>query len=383
MVKTSYPKEIQIFFEEVKEKIRDSLNPDFILIAGSFGKESWLYSGEKLISDFEFVFVCEKRWSLKKKKQLLKSLNIDYVYDISLKGYLKDNIKQKVISNYSSKNPGYISLDYFDTFNNPRFLYIKKDEILDIKCTVDEIPIWEAWRLYVNRMGDVLNLMCSSNSDQQNINYYWLKIFESTADSYCIVNRIYQKNISERLDIFNKELIESDEDLSEKCKTSFPIIQKAIKARNEHNLLLFDINVNKNDCIIIINSWMEYFEKKLAKQEQMLIFDRKDFFSSYLVNRTLQKKYLGFNYRYNILVSNLIRLIFHPYLLNLNFKWYNLNLSWRHIILLNVSSLFYEQNLKMENYRESKNIMSKLVSKKSINDNDRIQIILNYWKILR
>ena len=87
MEKGLYPKEIQVFFNEVILKIRSVLDPDFIILAGSFGKESWLYSDGILLSDFEFVFVCEKRWSLKKKKLLLKKLNIDYPYDINLKGY--------------------------------------------------------------------------------------------------------------------------------------------------------------------------------------------------------------------------------------------------------------------------------------------------------
>ena len=60
METTSYPKEIQLFFDEIVVKINKVLDADFILIAGSFGKESWLYFNNELISDFEFVFVCNK-----------------------------------------------------------------------------------------------------------------------------------------------------------------------------------------------------------------------------------------------------------------------------------------------------------------------------------
>ena len=116
MVKTSYPKEIQLFFNKLIEDVKEVLDPDYILIAGSFGKESWLFFEDELLSDFEIVFVCKKRWSLTKKKLLVKALNKEYPYDISLKGHRLHKVHKKVISNYSSRNPGYVDLNFFDTF---------------------------------------------------------------------------------------------------------------------------------------------------------------------------------------------------------------------------------------------------------------------------
>ena len=132
MVKTSYPKEIEIFFSEIILRVKEVLDPDLILIAGSFGKESWLYFEDKLLSDFEFVFVCKKRWSLTKKKLLVKALNKEYPYDISLKGHKLQKLQNKVISNYSSKNPGYVDLNFFDTFSNPNILYSKYGNMVEI-----------------------------------------------------------------------------------------------------------------------------------------------------------------------------------------------------------------------------------------------------------
>ena len=385
METTSYPKEIQVFFDEIVVKINEVLDADFILIAGSFGKESWLYLNNELISDFEFVFVCSKLWSLKKKSQLLKKLNSEYPYEINLKGFLSKKVENKVISNYALKNPGYLSLDFFDTFSNPIFLYNKNDDILDIDCEAYEIPVWEAWRLYVNRMADLLKIDCSKNSDSKIVDYYWLKIFESTAGAYCIVNEIYHKNISKRLAIFNKELIEQDEELNETCKNSFPIIKQALLARDEHDLIFFKNSLSVNERKKIIISWMDYFERKLSFQENLRI-ESDDFGNRYLKNKLLQKKYLGFNYKFNIIVSNLIRFINNPKLLNLKFKFYNNKFSWRHIVLLCISSTFKEQYLGIQNFPKSKKIITKIVSKKSLdnlNNENFINTVLYYWKILR
>lgn len=386
MEKGLYPKEIQVFFNEVILKIRSVLDPDFIILAGSFGKESWLYSDGILLSDFEFVFVCEKRWSLKKKKLLLKKLNIDYPYDINLKGYLKQNINKKIISNYSFKNPGYISLDFFDTFNDPKFIFTKNDMVLDIDCLVEEIPIWEAWRLYVNRMGDLLRLGSVVNNDRNNIDYIYLKVLESTADSYCIINGIYEKNISKRIDLFNQELVDNDQELSQNCKESFPFIQKALIARRDHDLSGFNDHLSAEELKIIVNSWMDYFEEKLTDQEGIGAHSRKDFYNNYLSTNGLQNKYLGFNYKFNKLASNGIRFIYHPFLVNTNFKWYSNNSSWRHVILLSVSSTFRFENNNDENQETTKSLMSHIIKKKHmshLSNKEVVKLVLEYWKILR
>ena len=380
-----FPKEIQLFFNEIVVKINEVLDADFILIAGSFGKESWLYFNNELISDFEFVFVCKKPWSLKKKSQLLKKLNSEYPYEINLKGFLLKKVKNKVISNYSLKNPGYLSLDFFDTFSNPIFLYKKDDEIIDIDCKAGEIPGWEAWRLYVNRMADLLKIDCSKNPEKKIVDYYWLKIFESTAGAYCIINKIYHKNISKRLEVFNQELIEQDKELNETCKNSFLVIKQALIARYEHDLIFFKNSLSVDERKKIIISWMDYFERKISFQENLQI-ENVDFGNRYLKNTLLQKKYLGFNYKFNIKVSNLIRIIYNPKLLNLKFKFYDNKYSWRHIVLLCISSTFKEQHLGIQNFPKTKKIITKIVTKKSIynlNNENFINAILYYWKILR
>jgi len=386
MERTSFPKEIQLFFNEVIADIKISLNPDFIIVSGSFGKESWLYANNKLISDFELVFICQKRWSLKKKKLLLKRLNEKYPYEISLKGHLKKNVEKKIVSNYSINNQGYLSLDFFDTFYDPKVLYAKGFKNFNLSCSSIEIPSWEAWRLYVNRMGDLLELEINQNLSKQTINYYWLKIFESTADAYCIINNCYSKNIAERLEIFNKELIERDSDLTKYCKNSFPLIQKALYARFNHNLLLFETKIGFKELKLIINYWMIYFEKKLGIQEGIPYFNKNDFYNRYL-NSSLQEKYFGYNYKYNILISNMLSLLSNPNLINKKFNYLNHSVSWRHIILIVICYSFYIENFKTTNNTSFlKEVLSKIISKQEIerlSKTEELALVLDYWKILR
>jgi hypothetical protein len=384
METTSYPKEIRLFFNEIVDKIRDVLDPEYILLAGSFGKESWLYFNDELISDFELVFVCKKTWSLKRKTQLLKQLNNNYPYEISLKGFLLDKIKNRVISNYAFKNPGYISLDFFDAFSDPVFLYKKNDISFIVDLDVAEIPVWEAWRLYVNRMGDILKLKCYAEVDKKTQDYYWLKIFESTAGAYCLINKIYNKNIVKRLEMFTQEHVLTNNELDENCKNSFPIIQQALLARSKHDLLLFNLELSEEESMVVVNSWMSYFEKKLAQAEQLLPINTKDDFQKkYLKNKILQVKYLGFNYFFNKALSNSIRLLYNPKLLNFNFKFYNHRYSWRHLILLSISSAFEEISLGRDSFPETKKVLNNIVKNKQMDTQDFMLSLLKYWRILR
>jgi len=386
MVEISYPKNIQIFFNEVVHLIKENLSPDYILLAGSFAKESWLYNGEKLISDFEIVFVCSKKWSVSRKEQLIEELNKKYSFKIELKGYLRHKIERKILSNYALQNPGYINLNFFDTFNEPKYLYGKTDLLLNISTSVDELPVWEAWRLYANRMGDLLSLLAKDEVPNYLEKYYWLKIFESTADAYFIIHKIYNKNILKRLEIFHKKLLDNDIELSDICKKSFPIIQKALQTRKEHDLSIFNIEQPLSERKLIIISWMEYFEKKMGKQENILFENKIDFNSKYIENRSLQKRHIDLTNDFNIFLTNALKLTRNINLLGSLVNFSIFKYSWRHIILLSISSTFYEQTIENHDFLESKKIFGKIINRKKIdvlNNLEFIQSLISYWKIIR
>ncbi|MHA1753376.1 MAG: hypothetical protein ACTSYZ_13515 [Candidatus Helarchaeota archaeon] len=386
MAKILFPYNIQKFFNEIVEEIKISLEPEYILIAGSFGKGSWIYYNNKLLSDFEFVFIRKNRWSIKKKKDLLIKLNSKYPYDIHLKGYLIDKITEKVISNYSSRYLGYVSLDFFDTFFDPVILYSNTNTPLKINFDIEEIPTWEAWRLLVNRIGDLLNLKLIKNKrDNINDRYSWLKMFESIGDSYLIIKRLYHPNIKEKLFAFNN-IIENDKsNLIEECKRSFSLVQKAFIIRQNHNLDSFNFNDLATNKEEIIYGCLNYFEQILYKSEDIKK-NNSEFWENYLESFKIEYKYLETNGKLAIILSNLIRLIKHRELVNFYFKFYNFRNSWRHIVLLAISTMFKDMIGKCEGFKHTKMVLTKIVRTKKLNslsDDDLILFTLELWEKLR
>ena len=384
MDKIYYSNEIQSFFEEIVVELRRVLDPEYILIAGSFGKGSWIFDQEVLLSDFEFEFVCKSQWSRQKKTNLLRDLNQKFNFEIDLKGHLLPNVEKKILSNFGKKNQGYVNLNFFDTFSAPQVLYAKNKKSLVIPIDNCEIPVWEAWRLYVNRIGEILEKIVNQNKNQHPENYYWIKVFESIADAYLIIHQIYRKNISERILLFNKELLIKDKDLSDNCRNSYHFIRMALNARKMHDISNLNIEISFDERVRIIQFWLKYFEKKLSDQEEILPSKNDDFYEYYLKNVSLHKKYLEFTDNFAIISSNLIRLVKNPKLINSRFKFYNLKKSWKHLILLAVSS--YLNEYQDNNYMRTKNILINIISRKEINlltNQELLSKLIFYWKNLR
>ena len=132
MEKTFFPSSLQPIFDDIVYQTKKSLDVDFILLAGSFSKCSWLFDKDALMSDIEIVFISNSKWSNQKKKKLVSELNNRHSYKIELKGFLRSRVEKKVITNYSISNPGYISLNFFDVFHNPNYLYKKSNDKLNI-----------------------------------------------------------------------------------------------------------------------------------------------------------------------------------------------------------------------------------------------------------
>lgn len=388
MGKIFYPTDIREVFYNVVDRIKEELHPEFILISGSFGKDSWLYAGEKLLSDFEFVFINEKKWSLKNKKKLLSKLNSKFPYDISLKGYLLKNIQNKVISNYSFKNPGYLTLDFFDTFKDPQILYSKNPDSSALPIISNkEVPVWEAWRLLVNRLGDLLFLTVNNREhNAEESNYYWLKAFESSADSYLLIHNVYSPNIHEKISSFSQSLLNNDKALNSICRGSYDLLLNAFIAREKHDISFFNIShIQNEERIKIVNNWMLYIQEKMISLEG-IISNGENYYENYLLNNELQNKYLETNLRHNVMFSNLIRIIYHPKLLISGINYFDINKSWRHIILLTIASTFNEYSRNELNFPQSKKIFKLLKIGKSVDNlygKGFITEVLRCWKLLR
>ncbi|MCB0459705.1 MAG: hypothetical protein KDC74_06800 [Flavobacteriaceae bacterium] len=386
MAEILYPDSILSVIQKMTSKIKEDLDPDYILLSGSFGKGSWLYLNDNLLSDFEFVFVCKKRWSLSKKKRLLNQLNETYPFEISLKGYLHSKILKKIISNYSFKNPGYVNLDFYDTFSKPNIIYSKYREDLNINLKPIDIPVWEAWRLFVNRLGNILSINIDQGQPKYLEKYYWLKIFEAIADSYLIIRNEYTKDVNSRYKIFQYKLLANDATLSSKCLDSFHSIKSALKARKEHDMNLFDQSISKPKMLAIVNSWTTYLECKLEVAEHFED-SNKTFIEKYNKNKSIQGNYLEVTGNFSKIVSNGLRLFKNRNnLINNKFKFYMFNYSWRHMVLLSVYTYFIEMNHSEKEYMLTKKVFSTIVNGRevfSFNENDLLINILKYWKTLR
>lgn len=176
-------------------------------------------------------------------------------------------------------------------------------------------------------------------------------------------------------------MLNNDRELNISCRCSFEILRNALIAREKHDMLFFSNShltlYEKNE---IINNWMLYIQKKMFESENINSYE------DYISNKKLQNKYLETNFRSNIILSNLIRLINHPVLLKDNLKFFTINYGWRHIILITVSTTFDEYTKGSLDFIESKAILGILKSKRSFSNlyGDAFIIeIFKYWRILR
>ncbi len=387
MAPTYYPKSIQTIISDVVERLKKTIDPEYIIMAGSIGKGSWIYAGEKLLSDFEFVFVSKKKWSITQKKQLQKDLQKKHGQEISLKGFLLKKVQKKVLSNYSFGNPGYISLSFFDTFSNPVILYQKTKGKLNLPSVdVHEIPVWEAWKLYVNRLGELMEAGSHTKNDRPTDLYKWLKVFESAGDACLIINRSYVSNIQGRMNLIRETSVPTNGETNLGLDKSFSLFAQALRARANHNLSQFSTDYNLDELNKMALGWLLYFQRVLSKEEKISARSDKDFYASYLSDKKLKNNYLDISGVCNKHISNAIKIMYHPRLFFSGFKFYAFHHSWRHIILLAVSAWYYEFNTGFKQDGITNRVVEKILSRNYLN-NEMETISLNHlikhWKILR
>ena len=72
---TRYPEIAISAIFEARDNLIRLVDPECILLGGSFGKASWLMDEEgSLLSDFEIIFIINKHWRRKKIKKLEKKM---------------------------------------------------------------------------------------------------------------------------------------------------------------------------------------------------------------------------------------------------------------------------------------------------------------------
>jgi hypothetical protein len=340
------------------------------------------------LSDLEITFVSKDIWSNSKKLKILKDLQKDSEFDIHLKGFLLKKIQNKQITNYSSNYRGYVTLDFYDWFKKPVFVYKKDDfsELQNFDMSNSELPVWEAWKLIINRLGDLLDFTSRDNHierDEIKFDYLLLKVYYAIADACLIINHKYSLLINEKERKFEEWTNDNIKTLTIQQINSLHLITAALQSRKEHDLRIFANQKTKNLDIL---DWITYFFRIMLEKENINptfpIIDS----ISYLNKRTLMQKYLETSFSENIIFSNILRLYKAPklsYKIRLNSFFL---ISLKHWILILIQMVFLEYSKNEGSYKNSKALFFKMFKTKNIynlNDDTFVKEIILFWKSYR
>lgn len=366
---TKFPEIAQQAITDAIEELIQAFDPEYILLGGSFGKGDWLEEDDgNLLSDIEIIFINDKHWNRKKSKNIALYLTRKYQFDFSLSGYSKKRVLYKQPGNLSFGNPGYITLTYFDTIRNKNIIYKKFNTPLLLPSTsINEVPLWEVWRLYINRLGDYLYEYFNDNKNEIQQVFYLFKIIQSAADTLLISLKLYSPDIKTRykniLKIYSNP---ENYDLSDAPTIYIRILEIVLATRKNHSLKIFRSQLSRikdiqNEIIIF---WLNRLEKEMTTQP----------------TRNYTQFFL---YKENsIIYSNVIKLIITKNLWNIKFKIFKLNINWRQIVLLSVSSLYKEVVSNKIEYNETFKIINKIVCLQQTN-HEIVKNVICYWKLLR
>lgn len=383
MEKTSYPDQVNAVLIKAREGLKADLNASAALLVGSFGKEAWLCDQDgRLLSDLEIVFLTEGAWRKQDKQKLVKALNKDLDFEVELKGFTRKAISQKRLSNYSFSNPGYLSLNFFDSFSDPKWILGDEDK-WDLNLRAEEVPLWEAWRLYCNRQAEYLSKEKSEAPNQ--LDYAWMKVLEAIADAFLISKGKYEKNIDYRVGQYSTNLFEEGEELSELAKQTWPQINLALSMRKEHKLGSFEA-WPQTERLSIMNAWNHYFSRKMAREEHMAWLNYDQFLTAYSKQRSLQKKYLDFNGSMAIVLTNLLKFMNARKQLTKPFRKSFFAKSWRHLVLMSVSSFVDEKATGSTDFKRTKELMTNFLQAdyvKTLTEYELQENLIGYWKLIR
>lgn len=373
---TKFPQIAQKAISEAIDELTHTFDPEYILLGGSFGKGDWIKDKNgKLLSDFEIIFINKKSWNRKKAKKIAHNLKEKYKLDFSIAGYSKKRVLKKQPGNLCFGNPGYITLNYFDAIKEDNVIYKKNKPAFKLPETnLNEVPMWEAWRLFVNRFGDLLKIFIDKNISKTEVDYYWQKAFQAAADTLLISISKYESNISDRYNNW-REVRLNQKKIGLNIPDYFLIpLEASLKARLYNSLKIFSTDYysfSDKEKIEIILFYFDRIEKKMFEKEGL----EKKTYKEYLSNKSLINKYSNFYIGNKIsnLYSNILSLVIYRKQLCKKFKYYKINEAWRHIYLISIMTLFREYVFQQSDLTNTKQILNKIYS---INNNDFIFYII-------
>lgn len=380
---TEFPEVARFAITEARDRLIKTFNPEYILLGGSFAKGDWIKGKDgDLLSDFEIVFINKKSWSRKKAKRIAYTLKQKYKLDFSVSGYSKQRVLKKQPGNLCFGSPGYITLAYFDTIHEHNVIYKKTNSNFELPVTsIEEVPLWESWKLFVNRFGDFIKSKYIENN--KNIDYYWLKLFQAAADTLLLSKKEYIHDINERyrrLEIYkyNNESIPDTQYIES--------ILMALKGRKEHNINIFTNfirSIEERKLLVIAEYWFSRIENMMFGEENINIED----YNGYLKQNSLQNKYSNFYISSNLPIaySNILSLLLSRKSI-CQIRYTSIFKSWRHVSLVAIVFLFKELNSLSSGLPETRKLLQKIYKKEfidSLSNEAVIELAVTTWERFR
>ena len=384
------PREIENVINETKEFIIDYFDPELIILSGSFGRDDWvLGENGELLSDIEMPFICSRYWNRKRTKLLKEKIKKMHGIDVCIFGISKRRFEKGYPKNLSFGKLPYLSLQIYETVYGSKILYKKTpNNILLPKLDVKHIPIWEGWRLIVNRMADVLKLERNDSDNIQNY-FYWSKLVQACGDAFLIANKKYRISLKSRKnEIENLWSEKFSKDAPPKNIFLDPIIN-CYSMRQNHKICFSDIfsEAVTSENFNLVDFWFKYISNIMLNiGSNPDIFD---IIKAYINNQEILKTYnLYYAYSLNpIIYTNIITIIkniksLHKY----GFKYEKLKLPWLHILYILIILLYYDKYSSNGKYSKFIDMYLHQIIKKDYlldkNKTDIVRNVIKLWKNL-
>ena len=380
---TEFPEVAQLAITEARDRLIKTFNPEYILLGGSFAKGDWIEESDgDLLSDFEIVFINKKRWSRKKAKRIAYKLKQKYKLDFSVSGYSKKRVLKKQPGNLCFGSPGYITLTYFDTINEHNVIYKKNNPHFELPVTsIEEVPLWESWKLFVNRFGDFIKSKYIDNN--KNIDYYWLKLFQAAADTLLLSKKKYIHDINER---YRRLEICRSNNNSLPDEEYIETLLMALKGRKAHNISIFSNfirPIEETKLLAILEYWFSRIENMMFQEENINIGD----YSSYLKHNYLQNKYSNIYIAPNLSVSysNILSFLLNRKSIG-QLRYKSIFKSWQHVSLVAIVCLFKELNSLSLDLPETRELLQNIYKRgfiDSLSNEGVIELTVTTWERFR
>jgi hypothetical protein len=383
---TKFSEFIRMAISEAREALIEAFDPDYVLLGGSLGKGDWIEDDSgKLLSDFEIIFISSKNWSRKEAQRIASDLSEKFSAKFHTTGYSKKRILKKQPSNLCFGSPGYVTWTYFDSIKSDNVVYSSPDSTFGLPSTsVEEVPAWEAWKLFVNRIGDLLQLCVDAKVHEREADYIWLRTFQAAADTLLYSLDMYVPDISERYKNW-QSVYRKPERFGLVIPRKFLALPDAsLRSRKEHKLNHFveeSKHYSKEEMQKITLYFLERIEKTMFEEEGFSEVS----YEAYIANKPVINKYSGlyFGRRLSNIYSNLFLLLFGKPLGKF-YRRFALHKPWRHISLLSISALFKEIHRNESEISNTRKLIGSVYKNiHSLDDKRLIPLILSHWEILR